>query len=80
MNFRLVCILGFVGAGVFGLTFLLPPELVSSYYGISGWNSGTTLIGEMLSEQEVSANLRVGNRGTFACSCFVFRSAITHYE
>lgn len=47
MDFRLVCVLGFVGAGIFGLGFLLLPELVSSYYGISGWNPGTILIARL---------------------------------
>jgi hypothetical protein len=47
MNFRLVCVLGFVVTAVFGLGFLLLPELVSSLYGISGWNQGTTVIARL---------------------------------
>lgn len=47
MSFRLVCTLGFIGAGIFGLGFLLIPELVFSYYGITGWNPGTTLIARL---------------------------------
>ena len=44
MSFRLVCFLGLIGAGLFGFGFLLLPELLSSYYGIGGWNPGTTLV------------------------------------
>jgi hypothetical protein len=47
MDFRIVCVLGVVVAGIFGLGFLLLPELVSSLYGISGWNPGTTLIARL---------------------------------
>lgn len=45
MNFRLLCILMLVSAGPFGLAFLLVPELVSSLYGVTGFNPGTIILG-----------------------------------
>ena len=54
MNFRLVCVLGLVVTGVFGLGFLLLPELVSSFYGISSWNPGTTFIARLYADIGIS--------------------------
>jgi hypothetical protein len=42
MNFGLVCLLGYVTAGLFGLAFLLAPEVTGALYGVTGWNPGTT--------------------------------------
>jgi len=42
MNFSLLCMLAYVVTGLFGLAFLLAPEVTGAFYGISGWNPGTT--------------------------------------
>ena len=47
MTFRLLCILFLLTTGPFGLAFLLVPELVSSLYGVTGFNPGTITPGRL---------------------------------
>jgi hypothetical protein len=47
MNFRLVCIIGILTAGPFGLAFLLLPEQVAGFYGVTGWTESTLLLGRL---------------------------------
>ena len=47
MSFNVVCLIGLFVATPFGLAFLFAPEIASSIYGISGWNSGTTAIARL---------------------------------
>jgi hypothetical protein len=47
MNFRTVCIVGVLSAGPFGLAFLLLPEQVAAFYGVTGFTESTVLVGRL---------------------------------
>src|SRR5213595_2182824 len=47
MSFRTLQMLVVLAAAAFGAAFLLIAELVSSFYGVDDWNSGTLVIARL---------------------------------
>jgi hypothetical protein len=47
MTFSVVCLLAAIVTMLFGLGFLLAPEMSAAQYGISGWNAGTLLVARL---------------------------------
>lgn len=47
MSFYLLCMIAVATTLPFGLAFLLMPDLTASFYGIAGWNPGTTAIARL---------------------------------
>ena len=47
MSFSLLCVIAVATTLPFGLAFLLAPESISSLYGITGWNPGTTAVAKL---------------------------------
>jgi hypothetical protein len=61
MQPRTVALLTVVSAAPFGLAFLLAPELVSSLFGVSGYNTGT-----VISARKYGVGLLLASAGAFA--------------
>ena len=47
MNFRFINTLAGIVSLPFGLGFLLIPEMIGGFYGLTGWNPGTVAVGRL---------------------------------